>query len=590
MRLFCGLALFLCLAFAASAAGERVLRTSGEGRLRTLDPIQADDPASRNICGALFDTLVEYDYLARPYKLVPSMLSEMPTHNRDFTEYRFKLRPDLRFAAAEGFQSEPVTARDVKFSLLRLADARNHSPLYWILRDKLAGAVEFNRATAAAPEGDYSVYDREVAGIVIHNDLEFSLRLTAPDPRFLYLLAMPNAGVVSRRAVERFGVDFARHPVGSGAFVMEKWVTDCKLVLRRNPEYRAERFPGADAPADRERRLPLCDRIEILLIRQPMTAWMLFLQGESDINALDKDNSDVVVGADGGPVPALARRGIRLLRIPEFEIRYVGFNFSDPVLGKNPKLRQALSLAYNVQERVRYAGGQLIVAQGPLPEGVAGFDPAYRNPYAAHDVARAKKLLAEAGFPGGVDASGRRLTLTFDQNGNSTAYRQMGELAVADFAEIGVEIVPVMNNKPRFFEKLRQGQLQLFRLSWIGDLPDAGNFFQLFYSGNRGGCNRTGFSDPEFDALYERAEAMPDSPERIELFKRMTRLVGERCAWIFEGFPVSYLVAHKWVGNYRHHDFPFNRWKFLSIDTALRDKLKPTFTPLSFAELSGGEK
>ena len=588
MRLICGLSLVLCLAVTALSAGERVLRTSGEGRLRTLDPVQADDPASRNLCGAIFDTLVEYDYLARPYKLVPSMLAEMPKHNRDFTEYRFKLRPDLRFAAVAGMPSRQVTAADVKFSLLRLADGRNHSPLYWLVRDKLAGAVEFNRATLNAAPGDYSPYDRDFPGIVIHSDLEFSLHLTAPDPRFLYLLAMPNTGIVSRQAVERFGIDFARHPVGSGAFVMEKWISNCKLVLRRNPDFRSEYFAQADFPPDRRRRLPLCDKIEILLVRQPMTAWMLFLQGESDINALDKDNSDLVVGSDGNPVPALARRGIRLLRIPEFEIRYVGFNFADPLLGKNPKLRQALSLAYNVEERVRYAGGQLIVAQGPLPEGVAGFDPGYRNPYAAHDLARAKKLLAEAGFPGGVDKSGRRLVLTFDQNGNSTAYRQMGEMAAADFAELGIEVVPVMNNKPRFFEKLRQGQLQLFRLSWIGDLPDAGNFFQLFYSGNRGGCNRTGFSDPEFDALYERSETMPDSPERVELFRKMTRLVGEHCVWIFEGFPVSYLVAHRWVGNYRHHDFPFSRWKFLSVDTALRDKLKPSFTPLSFAELSGG--
>ena len=109
MRRFCGLVLLLCLAVTALAAGERVLRTSGEGRLRTLDPIQADDPASRNLCGAIFDTLVEYDYLARPYQLVPSMLAEMPAHNKDFTEYHCKLRPDLRFAAAEGMPPERVT-------------------------------------------------------------------------------------------------------------------------------------------------------------------------------------------------------------------------------------------------------------------------------------------------------------------------------------------------------------------------------------------------------------------------------------------------------------------------------------------------
>lgn len=589
MKKLLALLLAGCAVVSAAAGPQRVLRTAGEGRVKTLDPILADDSASRNLCGALFDTLVAYDYTARPYRLIPSMAEKMPEHSADFREYRFKLRSDLRFPEADGLPGGPVTSRDVKFSLLRLADARNHSPLYWLVRGRILGVDEFHRATLGARPGDFSSYDGDIPGIVIHDDREFTIRLTAPDPRFLYLLAMPNAGVVSRRAVERFGVDFSRRPMGTGPFVLEKWIDDYKMVLRRNPVYRHEFFPGARNPADRERQLPLCDRIEILQVRQPMTAWMLFLQGEVDINALDKDNFDLVVTADGCPVPALAARGIRLVRIPEFEIRYVGFNFSDPVLGSNLKLRQALSLAYDVAKRVRYAGGQLIPAQGPLPEGVAGFDPDYRNPYARVDLKLAKHLLAEAGYPGGIDpATGRRLTLTFDQTGNSTAYRQMGELAAADFAELGIEVIPVMNNKPRFFEKLRQGSLQLFRLSWIGDFPDAENFFQLFYSGNRQGCNRTGYSDREFDAMYEKSLAMPDSPERIALFRKMTRHLGERCVWIYEGFPVSTQLCHAWLENYIPHDFPYDRWKYLSVDDDMRSKLRAQFRPLGFSELSGG--
>ena len=584
----CGIIALMLLTFAVYATAPAVLRTAGEGRLRTLDPIQADDSASRNICGAVFDTLVAYDYLARPYRLVPSMLERMPECSPDYTEYRFKLRGDLRFPDHEGIPGAPITARDVKFSLLRLADGRRHSPLYWMVRGKIRGIDDFYRKSLSAPEGDFSLYDEELPGFVIRDDLNFTIRLTGADPRFLYLLAIPNAGIVSRRAVERFGEDFSRHPVGSGPFVVEKWSGDYKLVLRRNPVYRRELFPGAASPDDRGRPLPLCDRIEIMMVRQPMTAWMLFLQGELDINALDKDNFDLVVSSGGDPVPALTKRGIRLLRVPEFEIRYVGFNFDDPVLGKNLKLRQALSLVYDIAERVRYSGGQLIPAQGPLPEGVAGYDPDYRNPYARLDVPLAKKLLAEAGYPDGIGADGRRLRLTYDQVGNSTVYRQMGELAAADFAKLGIEVIPVMNNKPRFFEKLRQGELQLFRLSWIGDYPDADNFFQLFYSGNRGGCNRTGFSDPEFDAMYLKARDMPDSPERIELFSRMTRRLGEQCAWINEGFPVSYQLCHAWLENYHPHDFPYNRWKFLAVKTRLRERLKPTFTPLDLSELSGG--
>ena len=571
-------------------AGEAVLRTAGEGKCRTLDPIQADDSASRNICGAVFDTLLAYDYQARPYRLVPSMLAEMPTHNADCSEYRFKLRGDLRFPDHEGLSGGRITARDVKFSLLRLADGRNHSPQYWMVRDKILGIDEFNRRSLKMPEGDLSIYDMDIPGIVIHDDLNFTLKLAKPDPRFLYLLAIPNTGIVSRKAVERFGRDFARHPVGSGPFVLESWVGNHKLVLRRNPEYRKEFFPGAKSERDRTRQLPLCDRIEILTVRQPMTEWMMFLQGDLDISALDKDNFTLVVTSDGRPVPALENRGIRLLRVPEFEIRYVGFNFNDPVLGKNLKLRQALSLAYDVPARVTYTGNRLIPAQGPLPEGVAGYDPDFLNPYAHADLKKAKKLLAEAGYPDGVGADGKRLKLTFDMTGNGPSYRQIGELAAADFAKLGIEVVPVMNNKPRFFEKLERGELQLFYLSWIGDYPDAENFFQLFYSRNIPGCNRTGFSDPGFDRMYEAAAAMPDCPKRTELFRRMTAYLAERCVWIHEGFPVSYHLCHEWLENYEPHDFPYNRWKYLSISPKRWNELKPTFTPLTLSELSGGDK
>ncbi len=584
------LAVWVSAVSSPGAAEQRVLRMAGEGPVKTLDPIQADDSASRKACGAVFDTLLCYSYQERPYRLIPSMLAEMPAHSPDFTEYRFKLRADLCFPAVGGLPGGPITAYDVKFSLLRLADGRNHSPLYWMIRGKLRGIERFHQDSLKAPPGDYSLYDREIPGIVVHNDLEFSLCLERPDPRFIYLLAVPNTAVVSRRAVEHFGEGFARNPVGSGPFILARWQHDYKLVLQRNPQYRREAFPGAESPGDRGRPLPLCDRIEILMVRQPMTAWMLFLQGGLDVNALDRDNLDLATADGERPVPALERRGIRLVRSPEFEIQYVGFNFSDPVLGRNKKLRQALSLAYNVAERVRYFGGRLIPSQSPLPPGVAGFDPEYRNPYGGYDLERARQLLSEAGYPGGLDASGKRLTLTFDQTGNSTLYRQIGELAAADFAGLGVEVIPVMNNKPRFFEKLRQGSLQLFRLSWIGDYPDAGNFMQLFYSGNRSGCNRTGFSDPEFDAMYERTLSMPDSPERTELFRKMVRRLGEQCVWILEGRPVACHLRQAWVENYISHDFPFNRWKFLSVDPEMRERLLPGFTPLSLSELSGGEK
>ena len=579
--------LLLTVLYSFSSAGA-VLRTGAGGQVKTLDPVRADDLASRDLSAAVYDTLLQYDYTARPYKLIPSMLTRMPEVSADFRCYEFELRSDLYFHDSPCFEnrrSRRVTAHDVRFSLLRFADVRLHSPVYWMFRGKIRGLDKFRQATLRAKQDDWSVYDLEIPGIEVISDTRFKITLERPDPRFLYMLAIPNAGIVSRCAVKYYKERIAHNPVGSGPFILKQWIHNLKLEFIRNPEYRREFFPQAENPADRQRPLPLLSGITVYQIRQPMTAWMMFLQGRLDYNALDKDNRETLLSGNG-LIPALKQRRIRLLSNPEFEIRYVGFNFEDPLLKNNLKLRQALALSYNISRRIEHAGGQLIAANSVIPPNVAGHDPKYRNEFALYDLERARRLLAEAGFPGGIDPrTGEPLTLTFDQSGNDTAHRQMGELAADDWRKLGINVIPVLNSKPRFFEKLRQKRFQLFRLSWVGDYPDAENFLQLFYSGNINSCNRTGFADSGFDRLFEKSLQMPDSPQRTSLYQQMSALAISRCAWICEGYPVTGVLYHAFLENYLPCDFSFVRWKYLNIDQPLREKMVKSFKPLSFNEL-----
>ena len=359
---------------------------------------------------------------------------------------------------------------------------------------------------------------------------------------------------------------------------------DYKLHLVRNPRFRKEFFLQAASQADRKRPLPLADEIVLYTVKQPVTAWLLFLQGKIDFNAIGKDDADLVAG---GELPrALKARNIKLLRTPSFEVRYIGFNCNDPLLGKNKKLRQALSLAYNVQTRILHSNHQLLRAHTLIPPGVAGHDEKFVNPWSKDDLERAKKLLAEAGFPGGKDpATGKALHLTFDQSGDTTSHRQIAELTQKEFKALGIELECVFNFKPRFFDRLRRNRMQLFRLSWTGDYPDAENFLQLFYSGNAGSCNRTGFSSAEFDRLYEKIIAMPDSPEREKLCQKAAALAADAAAWIFEGYPVSYQLLNPWLENYLPHDFEFTRLKYLSVDPGFRQKKQKQFKPLNLSEL-----
>ncbi len=571
-------------------SGERVMYLNLGGEIKTLDPVLASDLASQYMVANFYDTLLQYNYTARPYKLEPSMLASMPKMGNDRLSYRFKLRDDLCFQESPCFAGDEkerkISSKDVIFSLLRIADARIHSPGYWLLRDKVKGIGKFRKLTSQYPKGDLTPYDKGCEGLKIIDDHTFEIHLDKPYPRLLYVLAMPYTGVVSRRAIKHFGENFTEHPAGSGAFRLANWERRYKIVLERNPNYRRELFPEADTPQDRTRPLPLLDRIVCYQVGQPLTAWLLFLQGELDMSSLSKENFDAVVGKAMKLVPSLAKRGIKMLMTPQFEVNYIGFSFTDPKLGKNLDLRKAISLAYDTEARIKHANYRLVPANGPIPPGVPGHDPKFRNPYSKYDVKQAKELLRKAGYPGGIDpATGEPLEFSFDQTGSSSYHRQLAEMMVGDMRRIGIKIKPVLNSRARFFQKARKGQLQLFRVSWVGDYPDAENFLQLFYGRNAGSCNRAFYRDKTFDRMYEQIVSMPDSPKRTSRYKKMAGYITGKCPWIFESYPVSYQLLHKWLENYHPHDFAFSRWKYLNVDSATRKNARKRFEPIEMRDL-----
>lgn len=570
-------------------SGGRTLSISLGTRITSLDPALAADTASQSIAGALYDTPLQYSYRGRPYRLECSMLAEMPSVSDDMRIFRCRLRDDLYFQEVPCFpdrQSRKITAADLAFSILRLADARVRSTGYWLIRDRIKGIAGFRAKTAQAEKYDMAPYDAGCQGIRILDDLTFEIELDKPDPRFLYALALPYFSAVSRKAVEYYKDSFADHPAGSGPFAVTQWTKDFIIRMKRYTDYRKELLPSAENPADRTRKLPLLDEITCYLVKQPLAAWLMFLQGELDYCSLSGENFEAVVNDEMELSPALRKRGIRLISAPDLQTNYIGFNFSDPVLGSNVNLRRAISLAFDKDLRCRTSNGRLIPANGPVPPGADGFLKDYEGPYGRFNVELAKEYMKKAGYPGGMDPeTGRNLELTFDQAGSSTLYRQIAEMLAADLKRIGIVLRPEFNNRSRFFQKLNQGQFQLFRLSWTGDYPDAENFLQLFYGPNSDSCNRIFFRDAEFDRMYEEVRPMPDSGERTAKYEKMSKLLTEKCPWIFESYTVSFMLTHRWVTNYVPHDFGFNAWKYFSVDPELRTKTKHSFTPISMGDL-----
>ena len=538
-------------------------------RIRGFDPAHASDEASLLAVGRLYEGLLQYAYWDRPYRVEPLLAAAMPDVSPDGLVWRIRLRPGIRFAddpcfAATGGQGRELVAQDFVYSILRVADVKVGSGGYWVYRGKIAGLDDFREASRGDAPTDY---DRPVAGLRAVSPHELEIRLTAPYPQLPWVLAMPYAFAVPREAVECYGAGFGNHPVGTGPYVLAAARQNYRYEYRANPTWaetgRGDAMPANAPTPDAGKPLPLTPRIVDSVVGDPSTAWLMFMAGGLDTVAVGREDWDSIITPEKELRPELAARGIALSKSPQLNVTYVAFNLDDPVVGPNKKLRQALSCAFDAAAWMEFQNGRIVKPLGPVPPGVAGARET-EPPY-GYDLARAKRLLAEAGYPGGQDpATGRRLKLTLELGQADNPEARQGAEVIASFMErIGVVLEPSYNNWPAFLKKIEQRQAQLFTLTWVGDYPDAQNFLQLFASENASpGPNRSNYRSAEFDRLYRELVARPESPEREALCRAAADVVLEDCPWIFMAHPMAFSVRHARLQNYRRHDFNWGMEKY----------------------------
>ena len=541
-------------------------------RIRGFDPAHAGDQASVVATGRIYEGLLQYAYWDRPYRVEPLLAAAMPEVSADRLVWRISLRKGIFFSddpcfAATGGKGRELVAQDVVYSLLRIADVKVGSGGYWVFRGKIAGLDEFREASRSAVPTDYG---REVEGLRATGPHELEIRLTTPYPQLPWVLAMPYAFVVPREAVEFYGAEFVNHPVGTGPYVLASAKQNYRYEYRANPKWmetaRVETMPAHAPTPDAGKALPLAKRIVDSVVGDPSTAWLMFLSEKLDLTDVSRDQWDSIITAEKELRPELAERGIALSKSPQMSISYVAFNMDDPVVGTNKLLRQALTCAFDSDAWMEFQNGRMVKPNGPVPPGVAGHsdaEPPYR-----FDLVRAKRLLAEAGYPEGQDpATGRRLKLTLELGAaDNPEARQAAELLASFLERIGVVLEPSYNNWPAFLQKIERRQAQMFSLTWIGDYPDAQNFLQLFASENASpGPNRANYRSDEFDRLYRELVALPESPGREALCREATAVVMEDCPWILTAHPMAFSVRQARLRNHQRHDFSWGMEKYWSV-------------------------
>jgi ABC-type transport system substrate-binding protein len=585
-------AILLCaaaLAHPAAGAPVKVLRLAALQAENSFDPARESEEASLQYCENIFDSMLGYDYLARPVKLVPNTLVALPEISENGSVYTFRIRPGIYFAPDPAFKGKrrELVAEDYAYSLKRLLDPEIRSPWQFLLAGKIIGAEQ---VAAAAVAGGRFDYDAPMSGLQAVDRYTLRIRLTAPDFKLPYILATPATGALAREVVERYGSDVGAHPVGTGPYLLKEWKRSSRVVLEANPGYREVRF--AAEPEDTAwdaaimkalagRRIPLNDRIEVNVIEEGQPRWLAFLNREIDVIEILPEEFANVAAPNGRIAPNLAKQGIRLFREAKPDVWFTFFNMEDPVVGgytpEKIALRRAIALSINTQVDIAIVrNNQAVQAQSMIPPGITGYDPDFRNPFGEYNPARSKALLDLFGYRD-RDGDGHRelpdgRPLVIEYASQPTlAARRMDELVQRSLEEIGIRITLKKEKVPELRKLGKLGKLQMRTDGWQADYPDAENFFQLLYGPNAGQANYSRFNLPQFNKLYEQTAAMPDSAERNALYRKMSDLVLVYGPWRMAVHRLQNHLLHPWVSGYKKHPFVSTAWRYIDVDVAQRD-------------------
>ena len=570
------------LSLSAFAQGPSVLTVPRIDEFETMDPPGAFDEKSEQVQRQVYGTLLTYAYLERPYKLVPDLAEAMPTLSADRLTYTFHLRQGVLFhdnACFAGGKGREMTADDVLYSLKRYADANLNRHSWFAMAGAVAGLDAYHASTLkAGPAVDMTSAD--VSGLRRIDAHTLAITLTRPNPLFLFSLALTSTAIVPPEAVRFYKDRFGVNPVGTGPFML-KGPADRKATLHfvRNPRYYGV-YPSVGAPGDAEagllknagRKLPLVDAIDMPLVQEPQTAALKFLKGELDLRPLDRAN--FVKMARRGPDGSVRLSDeyaskFALYGAPALDTDYMRLNMKDALLGKNVALRKALASAVDAQALIDVLNnGAGRKAQSLVPYELPGNERETGAATPPHDVSAAKRLMAEAGYPGGKGLP--PISISFV--GADSATHNLADLLRAQLAAIGVQLKPDFMDLPAHTKAMESGNFQISYNFWYADYPDPEDFYQLFYSRNTApGPNIGAFANPAYDQAYEAMRWMPNGPERVAQMKAMNAILKDDVPVIVLYGSVRYGLVQKWVGGFKRNVF-LQEHMFMSVDMAAKKK------------------
>jgi ABC-type transport system substrate-binding protein len=467
--------------------------------ITSLDPAFAKSQSTMWAAHQLFNTLVEID---DSLHIIPS-LAKSWNISSDRTVFTFHLRNDVFFHDDEVFsggKGRKFTAGDVEYSFSRIIDKQTASPGAWIFNRKVDTLQPFKAI----------------------DDSTFQLKLLQPYIPMLGIISMQYCSIVAKEAVEKYGNDFRRHPVGTGPFRFVAWEEGQALVLKKNQQYFEKDESG--------NRLPYLDGVNVSFYQSKATEFLLFRQKQLEfINDIESSFKDEVL-TKKGKLRKEWEGKIELQVNPYLNIEYLGIlvDSTNDLVKNSPmrlkKIRQAINYGFDRRKMVLYLRNSLgtPAESGFVPMGLPSFDSSIVKGY-QYNPSKIKQLLAEAGYPDGKGLPAIKL-LTI------SIYADMANFIAKQLEESGIPVQVDVIQKSLLLTMTSASKAAFFRGSWIADYPDAENYLSVFYSKNPAPPNYTRYKSAKFDAIFESALKEDNDSLRFRLYQQADQVMMEDAA------------------------------------------------------------
>jgi peptide/nickel transport system substrate-binding protein len=465
-----------------------------------LDPPPVTDLNSNRVGRRIVETLVTFP--EESTQVVPG-LAESWTISKDGLQYTFKLRRGITF-----HDGTPLNAEAVKFSIER----------------------QINPGHPAYKLGKYpfaNFFFGNVKAVEVLSEERVAFLLNEPRASFLSILTAGAASIVSPTAVMKWGPDYPTHPVGTGPFRFASWDRGQRVVLEKNPTY--WKYPV---------------KVERVIYRP-------IVEDQARLTELLTGTLDVIVGVPADFVSQLEQNPkITLLKQVGAHVWYLGMNNQKKPFD-DKRVRQALNYAVNKDAIVKdVLKGTGASSRGPVLPGTWGADPALKAyPY---DPERAKKLLAEAGYPNGFST-----TLWVPESGSGMqAPVAMSTVMQSNLKAVGVNVSLQTMEWGAYLAKLRTKEQELFALSWMAGTEDPDMvMYPLLHSSQWTpvGPNRALYKNPRFDALLQQARLTTDQAKRAQLYKEAQRILVDDAPWVFVDHEIQIAALSKRVQGFKLH-------------------------------------